>query len=101
MKVVNLLNEIAVEINDERFAGLIHGMRSAAAVGGCHGPMCRKYHRDRARIARARRKNKPVPPPTDPLADQIIEQAIADHAREIMAIRTEELVSAIGAYKAC
>lgn len=89
----NLLQEIEAEIADERFVGLIHGTRNVAAIGGCHGPLCRKYHRDKARKARAKRRGEPVPPSSDPLADAIIEHALADHVRKIMAERAEEIIN--------
>ena len=95
MNVRELLDEISKEISDERFAGMIHGTRNAAAAGGCHGPMCRKFHRDKMRRLRAKRNNKIVPSSRTPDLDSIIDLAIASHAEAIMKARTEEMIRRI------
>lgn len=95
MNIEKLLSMIRQEIKDERFEGLIHGTRNAAAVGGCHGPMCRKFHRDKVRHSRARRDNRIPPPSRTPEIDKIIDLAIASHAEDIMRSRTEQMIKRI------
>lgn len=90
----DLLAEIYNEINDERFAGLIHGTRNAAGVGGCSGPMCRKYHRDKARAQRERKYGVTARSRT-PKIDKIVAEAIAEHAREVMNQRAEKIIEKV------
>lgn len=49
-----LLAELNEEISNEKFKRRTHGRRTTYRAG-CDGPLCRKAHRDYARIAYAKR----------------------------------------------
>lgn len=49
-----LLSEMNAEISDENFETRTHGRKSTYKAG-CQGPLCKKAHRDYARIAYAKR----------------------------------------------
>ena len=65
---VNIMQDISAELEDPRFEGRIHGMRSAAMQGGCYGPLCRMFHRDRERVKRSKRLGRNIPP-VDPAGE--------------------------------
>ena len=89
--------EILEEIQNVNFRGLIHGTRNAASVGGCRGPLCRKFHRDKGRSFRAKKRNLEfVPSPPNPELEKFLELAIKSHAKDILTARTEMALQKIG-----
>ena len=85
--------EVLAELQDPAFEGRIHGTRNAAALGGCHGPMCRKYHRDKARRRRARMTGKSIP--KESYHESLLTALIQAHARRVLAERVDEQVTRI------
>lgn len=85
---MSLAQAVVDELADARFDGLIHGTRSAAEKGGCHGPLCRKFHRDKRRRARAAQTGNPIPPATQD--DRLLAGIIESHARRVLTERAQD-----------
>lgn len=91
------MKDIRDELNDPRFGGRSHGSRATYAKN-CHGPLCEKAERDRARQRnedRAHRAGRPYQPSAyreydrDDLKDAII----LWHKRQIALRRLEKKAS--------
>lgn len=90
----NIMQDISAELEDPRFEGRIHGMRSAAMQGGCYGPLCRKFHRDRERVKRSKRLGRNIPP-VDPAGEAFLAKIIRTHAERITLERLYEQLDSV------
>jgi hypothetical protein len=79
--LTELARLVAVEIADERFFGQKHHDRNTYA-NGCHGPLCRKAERDRAREKYA--ANNPGHKPRQRKPEDIVRDAYLNQVVEIL-----------------